>query len=119
LSAQLRLGSGAARLVWPAGEVSCAIVLLGDAPETLCRSLADALGGVVVAAPAQDGATALEWVADHAGELGAGTGRLILAGVGEAAHAVAALASRARDDGWPPIERRLLVDPRRGMVEPG
>jgi hypothetical protein len=111
LSAQLRLRSGSARLVWPAGRATCAIVVLGDAPEPLCRALADALAGVVIAAAPEDGAAALAWVADHSAELGAGVGRLLLAGVGQAAGAVAALAARAREDGWPRIERELLVEP--------
>jgi acetyl esterase len=109
LSAQLRLRSGAARLAWPAGKPACAIVLLGDAPDAVCRSLAGALDGVVIAVAADDGATALEWAADHAAELGADGGRLVLAGFGDAAGAVAAVAGRARGSGWPRIERELLI----------
>ena len=109
MSAQLRLRSGAARLVWPAGEAAGAIVLLGDPPESLCRALADTLGAVVLGVAAADGVAALEWAADHAAELGADAGRLILAGVHEEAAAVAELAARSRAHGWPPIACQFLV----------
>jgi len=71
--------------------------VLGDEP------LGEALGAITLNAPIDEGAAALEWLADHAAELGA-DGPLLLAGVGEGAAAAAAeLAARARENGWPPI----------------
>jgi hypothetical protein len=107
VSAQLRLRSGPARLAWPAGEAAAVVVLLGDATEPVCRWLTDA-GALVLIAPVRDWATTLGWAADHAAELGAGQAPLILAGVGDA---VAVVASLARDERWPRIACRLLVDP--------
>jgi hypothetical protein len=108
LSAQLRLSSGSARLVWPAGAATAAMVLLGDVPEPESRSLADAFAAVVLNAPVREGAAALEWLADHAAELGADGGRLILAG---AADDVLWLAARARAQGWPPIALCHILPP--------
>jgi hypothetical protein len=116
VSAQLRLRSGAAQLVWPAGEATGAIVLLGDAPESLCRSLADALGAVVLSVAAADGEAALEWAADHAAELGADGARLILAGARDEAAAVAQLAARARAHGWPAVACELLIEQLSGQA---
>ena len=104
-SAQLRLRGGFAPLVWPPGDAWGATVLLGD--ERLGRSLAAALGTVVLSVPARDGAAAIEWIADHGGELGAG-GRLILAG---AADDVLSLAARVRAQGWPPITLCHILPP--------
>ena len=103
VSAQLRLRSGTARLVWPAGTATGAVVLLGDVTEPECRSLADSFAAVVLNAPVREGAAALEWLADHATELGADGGRLILAGPAELADEVHALAARVRERGWPAL----------------
>ena len=59
----------------------------------------------------EDAVEAMEWAADHAGELGAEPRRLIVAGEGRGAALAARLALRARDHGWPEIERQLLVRP--------
>ena len=48
---------------------------------------------------------------DHAAELGADPRRLLLAADHGGAGLVAALARHARDRGWPPIARHVLVDP--------
>jgi prolyl-tRNA editing enzyme YbaK/EbsC (Cys-tRNA(Pro) deacylase) len=104
VSAQLRLPSGSAELVWPPGDAAGVTVLLaGD--ERLRRRLAGALGTVVLGVPAESGAAALDWVADHVAQFGGG--RLILAGTD--AGAVLALARRARDDGWPRLAHVFLV----------
>jgi hypothetical protein len=108
LSAQLRLRSGAARLVWPADAPTGAMVLLGEVPEPECRALADAFSAVVLNAPVREGAAALEWLADHAAELGADGARLILAG---AADDVLSLAARVRAQGWPPIALCHILPP--------
>ncbi len=62
---------------------------------------------------------ALEWSADHAEELGADPGKLVIAGRGAGAAAAAALSLRARDRGWPRVARQLLVlAPPRGVGRP-
>jgi hypothetical protein len=53
----------------------------------------------------------LEWAADHADELGADPGRLLLAADHGGAGLIAALARHARDRGWPPIAHHVLIDP--------
>ena len=52
---------------------------------------------------------ALEWAADHARELEADPGRLVVGGTGTGAALAAAAALCARDRRWPPIARQLLV----------
>jgi hypothetical protein len=91
-SARLRLpGLDGARLTWPDGKPTGAMLVLGDEP------LGRELGLITLNAGVNDGAAALEWLADHAAELGA-DGPLLLAGAG-----AAELAARARENGWPEI----------------
>jgi acetyl esterase/lipase len=96
---------------------------LGDGAhaDEACRELCLGVPAVVVAlryavqefSPAfNEGLEALEWAADHAVELGADPGRLVLAGERDGARLAARLALRARDDGWPGIARQVLVHPR-------
>ena len=49
----------------------------------------------------------MEWAADHAHQLGADPDRLVVAGGGLAA----AVALHARDEGWPPLSRQVLIGP--------
>jgi len=111
-SAQLRLrGVPGARLAWPAHETGprpAALVLLVDAREPdaagHAQRVAGSLGVVTLAAPcrhADDGVRALEWMADHAEQLGADPDHLLLAG----APIAAAVAARARANGWPAFTR--------------
>ena len=53
--------------------------------------------------------TALQWAADHADELHADPGRLVVGGEGTGAWLAAAVALEARDDGWPSVVRQLLM----------
>jgi acetyl esterase/lipase len=136
--ADLRLrgttGVMAVRVRWPgsAGGDSSAplMVFLPDAKpgggvdtadDALCHELCRRAGMVVLCAPwaiEREGAPApaldraalaLDWCADHASELGADPERLTLAGRGAGAAAAFALAQRARESGWPQIERQLLI----------
>jgi hypothetical protein len=111
-SAQLRLrGVPNARLAWPAhgtGPRPAALVLLVDEREPDAAGhgerVAHSLGVLVLAAPcrdAHDGLRALEWMGDHAEQLGADREQLLLAGVPLAA----AVAARAREHGWPTFTR--------------
>jgi alpha/beta hydrolase fold len=105
-----------ARVEWherPAAA-SPLVVLLTAPGCTCCREHCLRAGAIVLTpqAPIWEAAVeALEWAADHAGELGADPGRLIVAGEGRGAALAARLALRARDHGWPQLERQLLVRP--------
>jgi acetyl esterase/lipase len=92
--------------------------------ERVCRSLAHAPGLLSLSAACrrgrelEDGVRAIEWTADHASQLGAEGAGLILAGLHGGAAVVAALALRARDDGWPEIAHQLLIHPRVSPAPP-
>ena len=144
--ADLRLrgdaGSIPVRVRWPraagSGSASPLVVFLPDlAPADGVEGTDDALGhelcsrvGVVVLcipwAPRRPGAldraeAALVWAADHGEEIGADPRRLVIAGRGAGAAAAAVLALRARERGWPPIRRQVLIvgDPgTHGSVDP-
>jgi acetyl esterase/lipase len=132
--ADLRLrgpaGSTPVRVRWPRTPASDPapplVVLLPDlaaadgverADDELAHELCSRIGAVVLCipwAPRRPGAldradAALVWAADHGGELGADPGRLVVAGRGAGAAAAAVLALRARDRGWPRIQRQVLV----------
>lgn len=127
-SAQLRLRSGAAELVWPATSEPPGVMVLLVEPdarheaERVSRSLAAAPGILSLSAVCrpghelEDGAASIEWIADHAAQLGADGRRLILAGLEGGAAVAAALTIRARDRGWPVVEHQLLIHPRLGVA---
>jgi acetyl esterase/lipase len=75
--------------------------------EATCRSVSEDPGLLVLAvsclAGALDGTTVLEWAAEHAAELGADSGRLLVAGQGAGGAIAAAVASQARAAGWPDV----------------
>jgi alpha/beta hydrolase fold len=121
--AELHLRGGVrARVTWPpatAADRPPLLVLVPgrgeQADADLCRELAIRIPAVVLAAaPGTFGAAreALEWGADHAGELGADADQIVLAGDHRGATEVAALARHARDRGWPAIAHVVLIDPR-------
>jgi hypothetical protein len=102
------------RVSWPADtrDGRPLAVFLGDPDSSL--EAADALcveAGFVVLAlrtDAPDVATiAVEWAADHARQLGADPERLLVAG----GRLAAAAAVHARDEGWPPLWRQVLMGP--------
>lgn len=72
------------------------VVTLSASPATLAEALAT-----------------MEWAADHAADLGADHRRLVIAGAGMAANLAAAVSLHARDNGWPPILRQVLIQPSR------
>jgi acetyl esterase/lipase len=129
--ADLRLrGAGPApvRVRWPAGAATptpLAVYLPGLEVEAgddeLCAELCASVGAVVLCAPwgscgLERAAGVLEWAADHAHELGADPGRLVLAGSGAGAAACVVLGRRARGRGWPRITHQLVM-PRRPAGE--
>ena len=79
----------------------------GPGADASCRGLSEDHGLVVLAVPcltgAQDGTTVLEWAAEHAAELGADPGRLLVAGQGAGGAVAAAVASQAQAAGWPAV----------------
>jgi acetyl esterase len=81
--------------------------------EASCRGLSVDHGLVVLAVTCltgvQDGTTVLEWAAEHAAELGADPGRLLVGGLGPGGAVAAEVASQARAAGWPDV---LLVSGR-------
>ena len=123
-SAQLRLRSGTARLVWPAGATGPGVMVLLVEPDAMdeadrvSRSLAAVPGILSLSAVCrpghelEDGAASIEWIADHAAQLGADGRRLILAGLEGGAAVAAALTIRARDRGWPTVAHQVLIQPR-------
>ena len=113
--AELHLRGGVrVRVTWPpatpAGPPALLVFVQPPADGALVRELAVRLPAVVLAVEEGSPAEALEWGADHAAELGADPGRLILAGDHAGAGTVAALARQARDRGWPPIDHVVLID---------
>jgi acetyl esterase/lipase len=129
--ADLRLrgpaGSIPVRVRWPRTRDAAPLVVFlpdlapGDgvdgSDDALGHELCSRVGAVVLCipwAPRRPGAldraeAALVWAADHGEELGADPGRLVIAGRGAGAAAAAVLALRARDRGWPPLRRQVLV----------
>ena len=104
------------RVYWPAQAASQPVPVLvfcvvgagaGPQTEATCRGLSEDQGLLVLAvfclAGAQDGTTVLEWAAEHAAELGADSGRLLVAGQDAGGAVAAAVAARARAAGWPDV----------------
>jgi alpha/beta hydrolase fold len=122
LHAELRLRGGlAVEVTWPPAQherPALLVVLAGQAapvwPELSRRIPAVLL--TVRGARFADAREALEWGADHADELGADPSRLLLAADRGAAGLLAALARHARDRGWPPIARHVLIDAEIGRL---
>jgi acetyl esterase len=104
------------RVYWPGRAVARPAPLLvfcivgagaGPQAEATCQGLSEDPGLVVLAvsclAGAQDGTTVLEWAAEHAAQLGADPGRLLVAGQGAGSAIATAVASQARAAGWPAV----------------
>ncbi|WP_194852802.1 alpha/beta hydrolase [Nocardia sp. SYP-A9097] len=56
-----------------------------------------------------DATRALEWAADHAAELDADSARLLIGGRGAGGALATAVRRMAREQGWPPILRQLMI----------
>ena len=102
------------RVYWPGRAASQPVPLLvlcmagaGAGAEEPCRKLSEDHGLLVLAvrcaAGAHDGMTVLEWAAEHAAELGADPGRLLVAGIGAGGADAAAVESQARAAAWPAV----------------
>ncbi|HEY0582892.1 MAG TPA: alpha/beta hydrolase [Chloroflexota bacterium] len=100
---------------WITGNID-----IGDKP---CRALAAATGGVVVSveyrmgpedrfpAAVDDCFAATRWAAEHAAELGAEPGRLVVIGDSAGGNLAAVVALEARDRGGPEIAYQVLIYP--------
>jgi hypothetical protein len=120
-----------ARVLWPApirsGPPRPLVVLFADTsalpdgpgvrpePVARAREICVALGVVVVVVAVAVDAVALGlmvigWAADHAAGLAADPTRLVVVGAGAGAAVAALVAARAGADGWPPIERLVVID---------
>jgi hypothetical protein len=99
--------AGAGARAWPEG-------FEGPGAEASCRGLSENPGLTVLSvgcgpADSGPGGLVLEWAAEHAAELGADPGRLLVGGQGAGGTAAAALALDARTRGWPPVTRQVLI----------
>jgi acetyl esterase len=115
-------GPQPARTYWPAATTPVPLLVFLpaggiEAADPLCRAVCSGAGLVVLcvsyrrpAWPAgrSDAVLATEWAADHARELGADPGRLLVAGDGTGAALAAAVAAHARERGWPPLAHLAL-----------
>lgn len=121
-----RRGRLPARAYWPShprpGPAPALLVLFTgvaepaglDVVDRLCRGLCAGAGLQVLSVSdrePRDATAATHWAADHAADLGAEPGRLLVGGVGAGARAAAAVAREARDEGWPAVVRQVLVRP--------
>jgi hypothetical protein len=113
-----RRGLVRVRVNWPppeCGDRHPVLVFLStdeEPTDTLCRSLcADACVVVLsVRTGCRDTAvTALEWAADHALQLEADPGRVLLGGAGKGGALAAQVALRARENGWPSLAGDVLL----------
>jgi hypothetical protein len=117
--AEMTLRFGALRVptnvYWPrVNAVSLALVLSDELPPTDQWFENSIVVGLGAGHRGQGELAALQWIADHSGELGVECDRLVVAGGARAAR----LALAARDTGWPVLWRQLLVHPRFTAEEP-
>jgi len=108
-----------ARVYWPtATSGRPALLVLFSDSEATRRELCARLGAVVLATSCRSVEQAVattEWVADHAAELGADPGRLLIGGEGAGADLAGAVAVHAGHNGWPAITQQLPIDAAAGL----
>jgi alpha/beta hydrolase fold len=121
LSLRERNGIVRVRVNWPAP--GCAehppvlVFLSGDdtpaeAADARCRELSTDHCLVVLSvrtAAFDTATTALEWAADHAAQLEADPGAVLVGGIGEGADLAARVAAGARENGWPELAGEVLL----------
>jgi hypothetical protein len=112
-----------ARVQWPLvapASSPAAVVLLRregapgsavDLVTAVAALVADSVVLSVSVASTAEAVATVEWVADHAAELGADPDRLVLVADGPAADLAVAVAEHARDAAWPLISQVVLVHP--------
>jgi cation diffusion facilitator CzcD-associated flavoprotein CzcO/acetyl esterase/lipase len=99
--------------------------------DAFCRDLCVRSGVVIISvdyrhapearfpAAADDGFAAVQWIAEHATELGGIPGQLAVAGWSAGANVAAVVAQLARDAGGPTLTGQFLLTPVTDGVEPG
>jgi acetyl esterase len=109
------------------GFVLCSL----DTHDGMCRNLCAGAGCVVVSvdyrlapehkfpAPLDDCVFATRWAVQHADELSADGGRVVLAGDSAGGNLAAATALRLRDEGGPVLQGQLLIYPVTDYHTPG
>jgi len=102
-------GDGAPLVLWLSGR---------GARDLTCQELSAAAAAVVIELGRREGAIgdgheidALGWAAEHARELGASSGPVVVAGQLAGAARAARLAVSAHGCGWPVVRRQVLVRP--------
>jgi acetyl esterase len=117
-------GPQPARTYWPAAATTGPMLVFLPAAgiegaDQLCRDVCAVAEVVVLSVSYRrplwptgriDAIHATEWAADHARELGAEPGRLLLAGAGPGGELAAAVAAHARERGWPPLVHLAIDD---------
>ena len=101
------------RVYWPGQAASqpapvLVFCMIGAGAEASCRGLSEDRGLIVLAVSCdpvdpRPGTQVLEWAAEHAAELGGDPDRLLVGGQGAGSAAAAAVASQAREAGWPAV----------------
>jgi acetyl esterase/lipase len=125
-----RRGLVRVRVNWPppeCGDRNPVLVFLStdeeptDTVDALCRSLCTEACVVVLSvrtACRDTAVTALEWAADHAAQLEADPGVVLLGGAGKGGAVAAQVALRARENGWPSLAGDvLLVDDEQALCD--
>lgn len=94
-----------------------------DGTDACCRRLANGVGAIVISvdyrlapenpfpAAIQDGWSATCWAAEHGGELGGDTDRLVVSGDSAGANLATVVAMLARDRGGPAMAFQVLIYP--------
>jgi alpha/beta hydrolase fold len=124
LSLRERNGIVRVRVNWPTPDcpkpAPVLVFLSGDdtlaeAVDARCRELSADHCLVVLSvrtAGLDTATTALEWAADHATQLEADPGAVLVGGIGEGADLAARVAASARANGWPELIGEVLLEER-------
>jgi hypothetical protein len=124
LSLRERNGIVRVRVNWPTPDcpkpAPVLVFLSGDdtiaeAVDARCRALSADHCLVVLSvrtAGIDTATTALEWAADHATQLEADPGAVLVGGIGEGADLAARVAAGARANGWPELAGEVLLEER-------
>jgi hypothetical protein len=121
LALRERNGIVRVRVSWPTldGTPPVLVFLSSDDVRTdfvdpLCRGLCAEAGMLVLSVRTDcldTATTALEWTAEHAQQLEADPGTVLVGGIGQGGALAAAVALGARDNGWPQVARQVLIRP--------
>jgi hypothetical protein len=109
------------RVNWPTTDENppvLAFLSSEDVPletvDAVCRGLCAEAGILVLSvrtACLDTATTTVEWTADHAEQLDGDPATVLVGGIGRGGALAAAVALRARDNGWPDLARQVLIRP--------